>query len=556
MIKSAQIVQLFYIIVHSHFLRGKKMKKTILVLLAALFAGFYVHSESMLIPQTVVGTDKYGFGVMIGSYDGNRGGGIYDLFVSSNSSIVYSTNGNFWMGHAKSTDELVIDKNLQTFTIEYEPPEEGSWIYNTFSIRKISPFRFIADGPTPAIYTFTDIDPDSLTEIVHDGLYFYAASIEELDAAYEIYNKVPDDQKEAYLNELYHNNDKIPDLLAKYIYSCDNKLFTARRGRFGIELSYTDLDDLQKGKYSHEETLEFLDKNAERFGFKRGELNEKGYLRDYPVIGNVELHENEIRLTNIDYKSFAFSDPLIQETFEYRYKVYGSTYSVNYDKMDSKGLFYFVKDTGSDVDYWEKFKEIQRIYDDEKHIGWNDPEFPEVEKMLFKLQGQCGLIIIVNPWDKTIISKKFTDLWRYSFAHEYVYPDGMHAVHANFPFAVAENGDIYVTDYDLDNYYIKKVKNVWWDELGMTDRKIVVIEDMHIPVRKEMDKSSQPIAWLYENDFVEVLETNAKDKLCRIRTIDGKEGWCEKQYIPEPRKIKQPKPRSDLKKGISTEFFK
>ncbi len=556
MIKSAQIVQLFYIIVHSHFLRGKKMKKTILVLLAALFAGFYVHSESMLIPQTVVGTDKYGFGVMIGSYDGNRGGGIYDLFVSSNSSIVYSTNGNFWMGHAKSTDELVIDKNLQTFTIEYEPPEEGSWIYNTFSIRKISPFRFIADGPTPAIYTFTDIDPDSLTEIVHDGLYFYAASIEELDAAYEIYNKVPDDQKEAYLNELYHNNDKIPDLLAKYIYSCDNKLFTARRGRFGIELSYTDLDDLQKGKYSHEETLEFLDKNAERFGFKRGELNEKGYLRDYPVIGNVELHENEIRLTNIDYKSFAFSDPLIQETFEYRYKVYGSTYPVNYDKMDSKGLFYFVKDTGSDVDYWEKFKEIQRIYDDEKHIGWNDPEFPEVEKMLFKLQGQCGLIIIVNPWDKTIISKKFTDLWRYSFAHEYVYPDGMHAVHANFPFAVAENGDIYVTDYDLDNYYIKKVKNVWWDELGMTDRKIVVIEDMHIPVRKEMDKSSQPIAWLYENDFVEVLETNAKEKLCRIRTIDGKEGWCEKQYIPEPRKIKQPKPRSDLKKGISTEFFK
>lgn len=556
MIKSAQIVQLFYIIVHSHFLRGKKMKKNILVLLAALFAGFYVHSESMLIPQTVVGTDKYGFGVMIGSYDGNRGGGIYDLFVSSNSSIVYSTNGNFWMGHAKSTDELVIDKNLQTFTIEYEPPEEGSWIYNTFSIRKISPFRFIADGPTPAIYTFTDIDPDSLTEIVHDGLYFYAASIEELDAAYEIYNKVPDDQKEAYLNELYHNNDKIPDLLAKYIYSCDNKLFTARRGRFGIELSYTDLDDLQKGKYSHEETLEFLDKNAERFGFKRGELNEKGYLRDYPVIGNVELHENEIRLTNIDYKSFAFSDPLIQETFEYRYKVYGSTYPVNYDKMDSKGLFYFVKDTGSDVDYWEKFKEIQRIYDDEKHIGWNDPEFPEVEKMLFKLQGQCGLIIIVNPWDKTIISKKFTDLWRYSFAHEYVYPDGMHAVHANFPFAVAENGDIYVTDYDLDNYYIKKVKNVWWDELGMTDRKIVVIEDMHIPVRKEMDKSSQPIAWLYENDFVEVLETNAKEKLCRIRTIDGKEGWCEKQYIPEPRKIKQPKPRSDLKKGISTEFFK
>lgn len=556
MIKSAQIVQLFYIIVHSHFLRGKKMKKTILVLLAALFAGFYVHSESMLIPQTVVGTDKYGFGVMIGSYDGNRGGGIYDLFVSSNSSIVYSTNGNFWMGHAKSTDELVIDKNLQTFTIEYEPPEEGSWIYNTFSIRKISPFRFIADGPTPAIYTFTDIDPDSLTEIVHDGLYFYAASIEELDAAYEIYNKVPDDQKEAYLNELYHNNDKIPDLLAKYIYSCDNKLFTARRGRFGIELSYTDLDDLQKGKYSHEETLEFLDKNAEWFGFKRGELNEKGYLRDYPVIGNVELHENEIRLTNIDYKSFAFSDPLIQETFEYRYKVYGSTYPVNYDKMDSKGLFYFVKDTGSDVDYWEKFKEIQRIYDDEKHIGWNDPEFPEVEKMLFKLQGQCGLIIIVNPWDKTIISKKFTDLWRYSFAHEYVYPDGMHAVHANFPFAVAENGDIYVTDYDLDNYYIKKVKNVWWDELGMTDRKIVVIEDMHIPVRKEMDKSSQPIAWLYENDFVEVLETNAKEKLCRIRTIDGKEGWCEKRYIPEPRKIKQPKPRSDLKKGISTEFFK
>lgn len=556
MIKSAQIVQTFLYNCTFSLFTGKKMKKTILVLLAALFAGFYVHSESMLIPQTVVGTDKYGFGVMIGSYDGNRGGGIYDLFVSSNSSIVYSTNGNFWMGHAKSMDELVIDKNLQTFTIEYEPPEEGSWIYNTFSIRKISPFRFIADGPTPAIYTFTDIDPDSLTEIVHDGLYFYAASIEELDAAYEIYNKVPDDQKEAYLNELYHNNDKIPDLLAKYIYSCDNKLFTARRGRFGIELSYTDLDDLQKGKYSHEETLEFLDKNAERFGFKRGELNEKGYLRDYPVIGNVELHENEIRLTNIDYKSFAFSDPLIQETFEYRYKVYGSTYPVNYDKMDSKGLFYFVKDTGSDVDYWEKFKEIQRIYDDEKHIGWNDPEFPEVEKMLFKLQGQCGLIIIVNPWDKTIISKKFTDLWRYSFAHEYVYPDGMHAVHANFPFAVAENGDIYVTDYDLDNYYIKKVKNVWWDELGMTDRKIVVIEDMHIPVRKEMDKSSQPIAWLYENDFVEVLETNAKEKLCRIRTIDGKEGWCEKLYIPEPKKIEQQKPRSDLKKGISTEFFK
>lgn len=556
MIKSAQIVQLFYIIVHSHFLRGKKMKKTILVLLAALFAGFYVHSESMLIPQTVVGTDKYGFGVMIGSYDGNRGGGIYDLFVSSNSSIVYSTNGNFWMGHAKSTDELVIDKNLQTFPIEYEPPEEGAWNYNTFSIRKISPFRFIADGPTPAIYTFTDIDPDSLTEIIHDGLCFYAASREELDAAYEIYNKVPDDQKEAYLNELYHNNDKIPDILAKYIYSCDNKLFTARRGRFGIELSYTDLDDLQKGKYSHEETLEFLDKNAERFGFKRGELNEKGYLRDYPVIGNVELHENEIRLTNINYNSFGFTDSAAQKVFENRYKVYGSTYPVNYDKMDSKGLFYFVKDTGSDVDYWEKFKEIQRIYDDEKHIGWNDPEFPEVEKMLFKLQGQCGLIIIVNPWDKTIISKKFTDLWRYSFAHEYVYPDGMHAVHANFPFAVAENGDIYVTDYDLDNYYIKKVKNVWWDELGMTDRKIVVIEDMHIPVRKEMDKSSQPIAWLYENDFVEVLETNAKEKLCRIRTIDGKEGWCEKQYIPEPRKIKQPKPRSDLKKGISTEFFK
>lgn len=551
MIKSAQIVQLFYIIVHSHFLRGKKMKKTILGLLAALFAGFYVHSESMLIPQTVVGTDKYGFGVMIGFYDGNRGGGIYDLFVSSNFSIVYSTNGNFWMGHAKSMDELVIDRNLQTFPIEYEPPEEEVWYDNTFLIRKISPFRFIADGPTPYIYTFTDIDPDSLTEVTRRS-YFYAVSEEERDAACENYNKVPDDQKKAYLHELI---DKVKKNDASYIYSCDNKLFAASWTIYGIELSYTDLDDLQKGKYSHEETLEFLDKNAERFGVKRGELNEKGYLRDYPVIGNVELHENEIRLTNIDYKSFAFSDPLIQKVFENRYKEY-ATYPVNYDKMDSKGLFYIVKDRGSDVDYWEKFKEIQRIYYDEKHIGWNDPEFPEVEKMLFKLQGQCGLIIIVNPWDKTIISKKFTDLWRYSFAHEYVYPDDTHAVNANFPFAVAENGDIYVTDYDLDNYYIKKVKNVWWDELGMTDRKIVVIEDMHIPVRKEMDKTSQPIAWLYENDFVEVLETNAKENLCRIRTIDGKEGWCEKQYIPEPRKIKQPEPRSDLKKGISTEFFK
>lgn len=553
MIKSAQIVQLFYIIVHSHFLRGKKMKKTILVLLAALFAGFYVHSESMLIPQTVVGTDKYGFGVMIGSYDGNRGGGIYDLFVSSNSSIVYSTNGNFWMGHAKSTDELVIDKNLQTFPIEYEPPEEGAWNYNTFSIRKISPFRFIADGPTPYIYTFTDIDPDSLTEVARRS-YFYAASEEERDAACENYNKVPDDQKKAYRHELF---DKVKKNDASYIYSYDNKLFAASWTFYGIELSYTDLDDLQKGKYSHEETLEFLDKNAERFGFKRGELNEKGYLRNYPVIGNVELHDNEIRLTNIDYKSFAFSDPLIQETFEYKYmgEIYKSDYPVKYDKMDSKGLFYIVKDKWTYRD-WERINEIQRIYTGEKRIGPRDPEFPELEKKLLELEKGYGLIIIVNPWDKTIISKKFTDLWRYSFSHEYYFRDDMNAVHANFPFAVAENGDIYVTDYDLDNYYIKKVKNVWWDELGMTDRKIVVIEDMHIPVRKEMDKSSQPIAWLYENDFVEVLETNAKDKLCRIRTIDGKEGWCEKLYIPEPKKIEQQKPRSDLKKGISTEFFK
>lgn len=527
------------------------MKKTILGLLAALFAGFYVHSESMLIPQTVVGTDKYGFVVMIGSYDGNRGGGIYDLFVSSNSSIVYSTNGDFWMGHAKSMDELVIDKNLQTFQIEYDSPEEECWHDNTFSIRKISPFRFIADGPSPSIYTFTDIDPDSLTEVAH-GSCFYAASEEERDAAYENYNKVPDDQKEAYLNELY---DKMPDNFAEYIYSCDNKLFAASNTSYGIKLSYTDLDDLQKGKYSHEETLEFLDKNAERFGFKRGELNEKGYLRDYPVIGNVELHDNEIRLTNINYNSFGFSDSPAQKVIENRYKVYGSTYPVKYDKMDSKGLFYFVKDKWTYRD-WEKINEIQRIYTGEKRIGPGDPEFPELEKKLLELEKGYGLIIIVNPWDKTTISKKFTDLWRYSFAHEYHYRDDMNAVHANFPFAVAENGDIYVTDYDLDNYYIKKVKNVWWDELGMTDRKIVVIEDMHIPVRKEMDKTSQPITWLYENDFVEVLETNAKEKLCRIRTIDGKEGWCEKLYIPEPRKIEQQKPRSDLKKGISTEFFK
>lgn len=529
------------------------MKKTILVLLAALFAGFYVHSESMLIPQTVVGTDKYGFGVMIGSYDGNRGGGIYDLFVSSNSSIVYSTNGNFWMGHAKSTDELVIDKNLQTFPIEYEPPEEEVWYDNTFLIRKISPFRFIADGPTPYIYTFTDIDPDSLTEVARRS-YFYAASEEERDAACENYNKVPDDQKKAYRHELF---DKVKKNDASYIYSCDNKLFAASWTFYGIELSYTDLDDLQKGKYSHEETLEFLDKNAERFGFKRGELNEKGHLRNYPMIGNVELHDNEIRLTNIDYKSFAFSDPLIQETFEYKYmgEIYKSDYPVKYDKMDSKGLFYIVKDKWTYRD-WEKINEIQRIYTGEKRIGPRDPEFPELEKKLLELEKGYGLIIIVNPWDKTIISKKFTDLWRYSFSHEYYFRDDMNAVHANFPFAVAENGDIYVTDYDLDNYYIKKVKNVWWDELGMTDRKIVVIEDMHIPVRKEMDKSSQPIAWLYENDFVEVLETNAKEKLCRIRTIDGKEGWCEKLYIPEPKKIEQQKPRSDLKKGISTEFFK
>lgn len=550
MIKSAQIVQTFLYNCTFSLFTGKKMKKTILVLLAALFAGFYVHSESMLIPQTVVGTDKYGFGVMIGSYDGNRGGGIYDLFVSSNSSIVYSTNGNFWMGHAKSMDELVIDKNLETFPIEYEPPEEEVWYDNTFLIRKISPFRFIADGPTPYIYTFTDIDPDSLTEVARRS-YFYAASEEERDAACENYNKVPDDQKKAYRHELF---DKVKKNDASYIYSCDNKLFAASWTFYGIELSYTDLDDLQKGKYSHEETLEFLDKNAERFGFKRGELNEKGYLRNYPVIGNVELHDNEIRLTNIDYKSFGFTDSAAQKVFENRYKVY-ATYPVNYDKMDSKGLFYFVKDKWTYRD-WEKINEIQRIYTGEKRIGPRDPEFPELEKKLLELEKGYGLIIIVNPWDKTIISKKFTDLWRYSFSHEYYFRDDMNAVHANFPFAVAENGDIYVTDYDLDNYYIKKVKNVWWDELGMTDRKIVVIEDMHIPVRKEMDKSSQPIDWLYENDFVEVLETNAKEKLCRIRTIDGKEGWCEKQYIPEPKKIEQPKPRSDLKKGISTEFFK
>lgn len=78
-------------------------------------------------------------------------------------------------------------------------------------------------------------------------------------------------------------------------------------------------------------------------------------------------------------------------------------------------------------------------------------------------------------------------------------------------------------------YQIKKLTNTWSKELGYSERIIGRMNANRIPLYEAKKTSAENNGYNYEYEYLWVLE---KTKTwCKVRKVDGREGYVETKYI-------------------------
>ena len=100
-----------------------------------------------------------------------------------------------------------------------------------------------------------------------------------------------------------------------------------------------------------------------------------------------------------------------------------------------------------------------------------------------------------------------------------------------YPWTVGADGAIYFFDADdkKREYQIKKIENRWYKDFGIDKKQIGHCNSNDIPIYTEKNVTSKTDIFNYCNDCLWILKK--EDKFCKVRKIDGREGWIEAKYI-------------------------
>ena len=93
------------------------------------------------------------------------------------------------------------------------------------------------------------------------------------------------------------------------------------------------------------------------------------------------------------------------------------------------------------------------------------------------------------------------------------------------------DGNFYLTDCNKEKgcYEIKKLSNDWIKQYDFYQREIGIMNANHIPLQKEAKSTAENNGYNFDNEYLWILEH--KNDWCKVRKVDGREGWVETKYI-------------------------
>lgn len=100
-----------------------------------------------------------------------------------------------------------------------------------------------------------------------------------------------------------------------------------------------------------------------------------------------------------------------------------------------------------------------------------------------------------------------------------------------YPWTIGADGAIYFLDADDKEreYQIKKIENRWYKDFGIDKKQIGHCNSNDIPLYTEKNVTSKTEVFNYCNDCLLILKKEGE--FCKVRKIDGREGWMETKYI-------------------------
>lgn len=106
--------------------------------------------------------------------------------------------------------------------------------------------------------------------------------------------------------------------------------------------------------------------------------------------------------------------------------------------------------------------------------------------------------------------------------------DGLIASLSN---CIDSEGNIYFTDCNKEKgcYEIKKLSNDWIKQYDFYRREIGIMNSNHIPLYNESKSTADNNGYNFEHEYLWILEH--KKDWCKVRKVDGREGWVETKYI-------------------------
>ena len=100
-----------------------------------------------------------------------------------------------------------------------------------------------------------------------------------------------------------------------------------------------------------------------------------------------------------------------------------------------------------------------------------------------------------------------------------------------YPWTVGADGAIYFFDADDKEreYQIKKIENRWYKDFGIDKNQIGHCNSNDVPLYTDESGTSKTDIFNYYNDCLLILKNEGD--FCKVRKIDGREGWMETKYI-------------------------
>ena len=212
--------------------------------------------------------------------------------------------------------------------------------------------------------------------------------------------------------------------------------------------------------------------------------------------GGIYFGEN--RITNTEAPLFnEIANEVVIKTTEYNYLPSGSWIWWSCLGTDKKGITYYFS-------WW---------VDEESSKAEKNPDIP------FKLYFGA-----LDSWNKEFYITELP-------AGDWNPPRNKNGLIAVCSQCIDEDGNIYFTDCNKEKgcYEIKKLSNDWVKKYDFYNREVGRMNANHIPLQTTANQSSDNNGYNFDHEYLWILE-HGKD-LCKVRKVDGREGYVETKYI-------------------------